>query len=57
MASYHQQHTAFGPADSGEVIMHSQQVTILVDTPKCQDMMTHDIHVATTRRGVTGDLE
>jgi hypothetical protein len=37
--------------------MRSSQVTILVDTQKCQDMMTHDIRVATTRRVVTGDME
>lgn len=57
MASYPKQHTAFGPADNGEAMMHSSQVTILIDTHKCQDMMTHDIHVATTRCVVMGDLE
>jgi hypothetical protein len=57
MASYPKQHAAFGTPDSGQAIMHCQQVTILVDTLECQDMMTHGIHVATTRRGVTGDLE
>jgi hypothetical protein len=57
MASYPKQHTAFGPADNGKAMMHSSQVTILIDTHKCQHMMTHDIHLATTRCVVTGDLE